>query len=341
MYPTISIITLTYNAYIPLWEKTLKALHSQKYPKKNIEHIVMDGGSTNQTVAVAKKYGCKTFVMPKLKNNSEGRKGVGINKSKNEIILFLEADNIMVGNDWIVRMVEPFMNDNSITGTFSMWNTYEKNMPALTRYTNLIGINDPTVWYLGKSEKLAQFEKVYRKGTMLSDTNRYSVVRFDRSTLPTLGDNGHMVRRTLIAKVNKKPEEFLHTDSFVKLLLIGYDTYGVVKNAIIHYSGSNILGLYKRRITFKAEFFDTKQKKRMYYVFDKNSKKDRKNLLLFVLYSLTIVQPLLVSIRGYLAKPDSAWFLHPIVCFVATTAYGISEVSMVYHGIVKKIETYE
>lgn len=325
--PTISIITLTYNADPVMWEKTLEALKSQNYPEKDIEHIVMDGGSTNQTVVIAEKYGCKTFIVPRLKDNSEGRKGVGIAKAKNDIILFLEADNIMVGTDWLSRMVEPFMDDKNITGTFSMWNSYEKDMPALTRYTNLIGINDPTVWYLGKSEKLPRFETTYDKGELLKDTKRYSVVRFRKDTLPTLGDNGHMVRRTVINRVNGKPEEFLHTDSFAKLLALGFDTYGVVKNSIIHYSGSNIWKLYKRRTTFKAEFLDSQEKKRHYFVFDKTSARDRRNLILFVIYSLTVIQPLWISIRGYMAHKDSAWFLHPIVCLAAVIAYGYSEIA--------------
>jgi len=79
-------------------------------------------------------------------------------------------------------------------------------------------------------------------------------------------------------------------------------------------------------MTFKAEFFDANRKKRIYYVFDKNSKEDRKNLFLFVLFSLTFVQPMWIAIRGYMAKPDSAWFLHPVVCFVAVVSYGWSEI---------------
>jgi len=287
----------------------------------------MDGGSTNDTITIAKKYGCKTYVLPALKDNSEGRKGLGIQKASHELILFLETDNIMVGNDWLIRMVEPFVKKRKVIAAYSMYNDYEKNMPALTRYCNLIGINDPTVWYLGKSEKMARFETSYTKGTICYDNSRYTVVTFDKDTLPTLGDNGHMVRRSVIARVNKKPEEFLHTDAFARLLLLGYDTYGVVKNSIIHYSGSNILHLYKRRTTFKAEFFNSNRRKRLYYVFDKNSRQDRKNLLLFILYSLTIVQPLWVSLRGYMVKPDGAWFLHPVVCFLATIAYGISELT--------------
>ena len=55
--PSISIVTCTYNVNLKLFEKVLKALREQVYPKRLIEHIVMDAGSSNGTVELAKKFG--------------------------------------------------------------------------------------------------------------------------------------------------------------------------------------------------------------------------------------------------------------------------------------------
>ena len=53
LQPTFSIITITYNA-VRLVEQTLLNVLSQSYP--NIEYIVIDGGSTDGTVDIIKRY---------------------------------------------------------------------------------------------------------------------------------------------------------------------------------------------------------------------------------------------------------------------------------------------
>jgi len=51
--PLISIITITYNAVNTI-EETIKSVLEQTYP--NIEYIIIDGGSTDGTVEIIKKY---------------------------------------------------------------------------------------------------------------------------------------------------------------------------------------------------------------------------------------------------------------------------------------------
>ena len=53
LQPTFSIITITYNA-VRLVEQTLLNVLSQSYP--NIEYIVIDGGSTDGTVDIIRRY---------------------------------------------------------------------------------------------------------------------------------------------------------------------------------------------------------------------------------------------------------------------------------------------
>ena len=51
--PLVSIITPTFN-YGEFIEDTLLSVQMQNYPY--IEHIVVDGGSTDNTISILKKY---------------------------------------------------------------------------------------------------------------------------------------------------------------------------------------------------------------------------------------------------------------------------------------------
>lgn len=85
----ISVITPSYNEekYI---ENTLLSIKKQILPKNvSLEIIVVDGESTDNTVKIAKKYECKTIVQ---KSNIAQARNIGVNASKGEILLFLDAD---------------------------------------------------------------------------------------------------------------------------------------------------------------------------------------------------------------------------------------------------------
>ena len=44
-------------------------------------------------------------------------------------------------------------------------------------------------------------------------------------------------------------------------------------------------------------------------------------LALYILFSLTLIEPTIQAIRGYMRIKDNAWFLHPIVCLTLTWVY--------------------
>jgi len=75
-------------------EPTLKALRNQDY-KGEYEIIVVDGGSKDKTVKIAKKYADKVIVVGKGigKGRNEGAK-----VAKGDIFIFVDADTILLFN---------------------------------------------------------------------------------------------------------------------------------------------------------------------------------------------------------------------------------------------------
>lgn len=324
--PSISIITSTLNANLELFEKVLVALKSQDYPQSLIEHLVFDSGSTNGTIELAKKYGCSVTIRRDLKVQEQVKASLSIKKAKNDLILVLQSDNIPVSSNWLKEMVRPYLDDPKIFCTFSAYNAYEKNMSLTTRYGAFFGTADPTLYYLRKSEKIPLLQKNYDKGKILKKKSKYWVVEFDHNSLPTLGDNGHMFLRSAMSLVNNDPEKYVHLDMFVKLLDLDYNRFGVVKNTVVHAITPDISSYVKRRFQLKKTFFDGRRGARKYLVFSWRSNRDILHLLLYGVYSATLIYPLYESIRGYIRIRDKAWFLHPFMSPVMLAAYGFSEI---------------
>lgn len=322
--PSISLVGCTYNTDLLAFKRMLEALKLQTYPKRLIEHIVMDAGSTNGTVELARKYGCKVYVHPELREEEQVRASLGFKKAKGEMLLIIQADNIVTSKDWIMRMIQPFLENKNIACTFSAYNSYEKDMSATTRYCALFGVNDPTIYYLNKTDKIRMDQTLYNKGKIIKETENYYIVQFNKNNLPTLGDNGHMFPKSLMKSVSKDSVNYMHTDAVRDLLDRGHDSFGVVKNATIHVQNPNILQSIKRRVEVKEKYYDVYRGRRKYMVY--NPVQDRINLIKYIFFSLTVIIPLLESIRGYIKIRDKAWFLHPLACFLMVVGYGISEI---------------
>ena len=92
----ITIVTVTYNCSRIL-EKTIKSVISQTY--KEIEYIIVDGGSTDGTIEIIKKYDSKI-----AKWISEPDKGIydamnkGIDMATGEWINFMNAGDMFYSN---------------------------------------------------------------------------------------------------------------------------------------------------------------------------------------------------------------------------------------------------
>ena len=92
----ISIITVVKNNDKDL-ENNIKSLQKQKY--KNFEHIIIDGGSTDKTIDIIKKYNDKIHYWISEKDNGlYDAMNKGINIASGDIIGILNADDIYYEN---------------------------------------------------------------------------------------------------------------------------------------------------------------------------------------------------------------------------------------------------
>jgi len=321
--PSVSILTITYNPNAAVFTRSLESIKNQDYPKEKIEHIVVDGGSRKESISLMKSYGCKVIVKKELKLDSEARRSYAVRSAKNDIVLWLESDNIFEDTNSLRALVQPFMDDPKIISTFPLHYGYNKNASILDRYSALFGGCDPVVLYLNKTDREPWYSIRYTKGKHLRKEKTYDVFEFNEQNLPTVGDNGFMTRRSILMQADIRPKQYVHIDVYVDLLKLGYNRFAAVHSTSIeHIIGNNLLTLLERRMTYAKRFsLSPKIQNRRYFVYNKNEMKDRIRLLLYTIYSGTLIQPLFLSIRGYIVIKDIAWFLHPIACFLFMLYY--------------------
>lgn len=106
----ISIITTTYNSASTI-KDTLESVNSQNY--SIIEHIIVDGGSKDNTLSLVERYGKSVSTVI-----SEPDKGIydamnkGIKAATGDVIGMLNSDDFFTSDDIIETVVDNFKNSD-------------------------------------------------------------------------------------------------------------------------------------------------------------------------------------------------------------------------------------
>jgi glycosyltransferase involved in cell wall biosynthesis len=99
--PPVSVVIPAYNEELYI-EQTLQSILHSDYPEKSLEIIVVDNGSQDNTIKIAKNY-CKK-VLSLDEGNVGAVRNYGVKNSESDIIIFLDAD-CLVDKKWIQRGV--------------------------------------------------------------------------------------------------------------------------------------------------------------------------------------------------------------------------------------------
>lgn len=142
----ISVITVTWNSGKTI-KDTLESVLHQKYT--NVEHIIKDGGSKDDTVAICEDYRKSFYSLaytssPKVKTIkivSEKDGGIydamnkGIEMASGDIIGILNSDDFYTSDDVLQKVVDEFQKDSSLEAVYGDVHFVKlENLMKCTRY---------------------------------------------------------------------------------------------------------------------------------------------------------------------------------------------------------------
>lgn len=119
--PRISVITVVFNSKDSI-EQTILSVLNQTY--KNIEYIVIDGGSLDGTIEIVKKYLDKiSKFITETDNGIYDAMNKGISLSSGEWIIFMNAGDRFVSNDVLEKIFSYNTSDYDVIYSDTLINT--------------------------------------------------------------------------------------------------------------------------------------------------------------------------------------------------------------------------
>lgn len=322
--PSVSFIIPTFNSGRVL-DLCLESIKSQDYPAEKVEIIIVDAGSSDETLAIAKKHKVEKILNNPLKTGEAG-KAVGIKESSNEIIALLDSDNLLDGNDWLRKMVEPFKNNQIISSEVLYW-TYRREDSLIDRYCALTGVNDPICLFLGNYGRYSYLTGKWTEFPLEAEIEGKDYVEafINKDFVPTMGANGYLVRKKVLQNADWK-NYYFDIDIVYQLVQKGFNRVARPKIGIVHLYCNNIKTFGKKQARRINDYFYFKKQGMRNYKYNIRSF----GYFKYLLYTLLVFPLFFQSLKGYSKKPDPAWFFHPLACWITLWIYGLATLKSIF-----------
>jgi len=319
MKPQISIIIPTYNS-ISTVEKVFESIKKQTLSKNSYEVLVIDGGSTDGTLQVAKKYGFTVINNPK--QHQVYAKHMGHFAARSNYVMHLDSDEVLENKNSLEVKLKYFKLKDDLVAIVPSGHKTPQSLSAVNNIINDFG--DPFSYYMYGYSFNHRFFVNQIKQKFHPKFENSDIVGFvfdNSSSLPgiEMSASGMVVDKKYVNKIipQLKKHPHLISQSFFYIVENGGGVGFTKNDPIIHYSASS-WGKYFKKLRSRVinNVFSTDMGKsafsgRLEYYSTWFSIKR----FLFIPYSFLILPSLITSISLVVTRKKLVYLSFPILCF--------------------------
>jgi glycosyltransferase involved in cell wall biosynthesis len=302
-----SFIIPTYNAERHL-DVCLRSIREQSFSQDDVEIVIADGGSSDRTLELAKKYGA--IILNNEKRLAEYGVGLGMREARGALSVVFAADNELIGQDWLSKVWSVFENNSDLS---ALWGRLASgpNDPALNKYFELIQ-SDPLNWFLNSNLR------IYKKSAELIAPFCFKFKVDPRRPL-VWGANGLVCRIQKIRPSWIKEAYMGDNDAFQSMVERGDDVVAYCDGPFVyHHHVARVSDWVRKwRRNFLHHFADKQGSRNMNWVIITGFKR---KLIMWIFYnflSFSLIHSVYLAIR----EKNRYWLYHPLISFLQCGTY--------------------
>jgi GT2 family glycosyltransferase len=135
-HPYLSVIVPVKNGHTVL-PRMLDVLSRSELPRETWELIVIDDGSSDDSVAIASEYADLVIRLPGPSRGPGYARNRGVERARGECVVFLDAD-VLVKSDTLTRLAETMMTRTDVDAVFGAYCDEPEAAGVVSKYRNLL-----------------------------------------------------------------------------------------------------------------------------------------------------------------------------------------------------------